>query len=106
VRERFGSIKTERAVSLIAIHTHGIPNVFRSDTIVEAEAARPAGMTKREDWTSLPLVTIDPPDAKDHDDAVFASPIPTRNAGGFILTVAIADVAWYVRPAPPSTAKR
>jgi ribonuclease R len=99
VRERFSSIKSERAVSLIAIHTHGIPNVFRSDTIDEAEAARPAGMTRREDWTSLPLVTIDPPDAKDHDDAVFALPdTDSANRGGFILTVAIADVAHYVTP--------
>jgi ribonuclease R len=99
VRERLGSIKGERAVSLIAIHTHGIPNVFRGAAIAEAEAARPAGMTKREDWTSLPLVTIDPPDAKDHDDAVFAVPdSDSANRGGFILTVAIADVAHYVTP--------
>jgi ribonuclease R len=99
VRERLGSIKGERAVSLIAIHTHGIPNVFRGTAIAEAEGARPAGMTKREDWTSLPLVTIDPPDAKDHDDAVFAVPdSDPANRGGFILTVAIADVAHYVTP--------
>jgi ribonuclease R len=99
VRERLGSIKSERAVSLIAIHTHGIPNDFRSAAIAEAETARPAGMTKREDWTSLPLVTIDPPDAKDHDDAVFAAPdSDPNNRGGFILTVAIADVANYVTP--------
>ena len=99
VRERLGSIKGERAVSLIAIHTHGIPNVFRSAAIAEAEAARAAGMTKREDWTSLPLVTVDPPDAKDHDDAVFAVPdSDPANRGGFILTVAIADVAHYVTP--------
>jgi ribonuclease R len=99
VRERLGSIKSERAVSLIAIHAHGIPNVFRGDTLAEAEAARPAGMNKREDWTSLPLITIDPPDAKDHDDAVFAVPdSDSGNKGGFILTVAIADVAHYVTP--------
>lgn len=99
VRERLGSIKSERAVSLIAIHTHGIPSVFRPDALVEAEAARPATMAKREDWTSLPLVTIDPPDAKDHDDAVFAAPdTDPANRGGFILTVAIADVAHYVTP--------
>jgi ribonuclease R len=99
VRERIGSIKGERAVSLIAIHAHGIPNVFRRETVAEAEAARPAGMERREDWTSLPLVTIDPPDAKDHDDAVFASPdTDPANRGGFILTVAIADVAHYVTP--------
>ena len=99
VRERIGSIKSERAVSLIAIHVHGIPNVFRRETVAEAEAARPAGMERREDWTSLPLVTIDPPDAKDHDDAVFAVPdTDPANRGGFILTVAIADVAHYVTP--------
>jgi ribonuclease R len=99
VRERLGSIKSERAVSLIAIHTHGIPDRFRPETIAEAEAARPAGMSKREDWTNLPLVTIDPPDAKDHDDAVFALPDKDPgNKGGFILTVAIADVAHYVTP--------
>ena len=99
VRERLGSIKGERAVSLIAIHVHGIPNVFRRETLAEAEAARPAGMNNREDWTSLPLITIDPPDAKDHDDAVFALPdSDPGNRGGFILTVAIADVAHYVTP--------
>jgi ribonuclease R len=99
VRERLGPVKGERAVSLIAIHIHGIPNVFRPETLAEAEAARPAGMTKREDWTSLPLVTIDPPDAKDHDDAVFALPDrDSGNKGGFIITVAIADVAAYVTP--------
>ena len=48
---------------------------------------------------TLPFVTIDPPDAKDHDDAVHAVPDPDpRNAGGFIVSVAIADVAHYVRP--------
>ncbi len=54
-------------------------------------------MTHREDWRDLPLVTIDPPDARDHDDAVHAVPDP-EHKGGFVLTVAIADVSWYVRP--------
>jgi ribonuclease R len=99
VRERIGSIKSERAVSLIAIHAHGIPSVFRRETLADAEISRPAGMERREDWTSLPLITIDPPDAKDHDDAVFAtSDTDPANRGGFILTVAIADVAHYVTP--------
>src|SRR5262249_51111695 len=52
-----------------------------------------------EDWRKLPLVTIDPADAKDHDDAVHATPDPdANNPGGHIVTVAIADVAFYVRP--------
>src|SRR5258708_10216467 len=56
-------------------------------------------MADRSDWRALPLVTIDPPDAKDHDDAVHAEPDPDPgNPGGFIVTVAIADVSWYVRP--------
>jgi ribonuclease R len=99
VVERLGSVKSQRAISLIAITAHGIPNVFSAATLHEAETARPAGMDHREDWRALPLVTIDPPDAKDHDDAVHAAPDgDIDNAGGFILTVAIADVAHYVRP--------
>ena len=78
---------------------HEIPHVFRREALAEAEAARPAGLAGREDWRDLPLVTIDPIDAKDHDDAVFAEPdTDPTNPGGFIVTVAIADVAHYVRP--------
>jgi ribonuclease R len=99
VRERLGSLKTERAVSLVAIHAHGIPHAFRQPAVAEAEAARPAQLEGREDWRALPLVTIDPPDAKDHDDAVHAEPdTDAANLNGFVLTVAIADVAHYVRP--------
>ena len=98
VVERLGSLKSERAVSLIAIHAHGIPSVFRREAQMEADAARPATLQGREDWRRLPFVTIDPPDAKDHDDAVHAEPDQApNNPGGFILTVAIADVAHYVR---------
>ena len=99
VVERLGSLKEERAVSLIAIHAHGIPHVFRSETLREAEAAKPAGLAGREDWREAPFVTIDPADAKDHDDAVHATPDrDPKNPGGFILEVAIADVGHYVRP--------
>ena len=99
VEEKLGSLKSERTVSLIAIHAHGIPQVFRRDTLAEAESAKPVGLSGREDWRKLPLVTIDPVDAKDHDDAVHAAPDPDpSNSGGFILTVAIADVGHYVPP--------
>ncbi|CAN5156841.1 ribonuclease R [soil metagenome] len=99
VRERLGSIKSERAVSLIAIHAHGIPHVFQPATIAESEAVRPAGTAGREDWRELPLITIDPADAKDHDDAVHAAgDDDPENPGGHVVTVAIADVAAYVRP--------
>ncbi len=102
VRETLGSVSGERAVSLIALRAHDIPDVFRPEAIAEAEAARPATLRDREDWRDLLLVTIDPPDAKDHDDAVHAAPDPgPDNEGGFVLTVAIADVAHYVTPRSP-----
>ena len=98
VKERLGSVKSEKAVSLIAIYAHNIPNQFPKAVTDEAEAAKPATLQGREDWRELPLITIDPPDAKDHDDAVHAAPDPDpNNAGGYVLTVAIADVAAYVR---------
>jgi len=99
VVERMGSLRSERAVSLIAIHAHGIPSIFRRETLNEAEAAKPATMAHREDWRHVPFVTIDPPDAKDHDDAVYAEPDRSaNNKGGFVVSVAIADVAHYVTP--------
>jgi ribonuclease R len=99
VKERLGSVKSEKAVSLIAIYAHNIPNVFPNDVLAEAEKAEHATLSGREDWRNLPLITIDPADAKDHDDAVHAVPDQDEsNEGGFIVTVAIADVAAYVRP--------
>jgi len=102
VVERLGKVDTERAVSMIALAAHDIPHVFSAAALAEADKARPASMEKREDWRSLPLVTIDPSDAKDHDDAVHAAlDEDPGNPGGFVLTVAIADVAYYVRPGTP-----
>src|SRR4051794_24355547 len=99
VKERLGSLKSEKAVSLIAIHAHEIPQVFSPAALREAEEAKPATLQGREDWRDVPLITIDPPDAKDHDDAVHAQADPDpANKGGYILNVAIADVAFYVRP--------
>jgi ribonuclease R len=99
VKERLGSLSSEKAISLIAIHAHEIPQAFSPSAVREAEAAQPATLKGREDWRELPLVTIDPPDAKDHDDAVHAAPDPDpNNRGGYIVHVAIADVAFYVRP--------
>jgi ribonuclease R len=99
VKERFGSVASEKAISLIAIHAHEIPQAFSPAASREAEEAKPATLKGREDWRDVPLVTIDPPDAKDHDDAVHAEPDRNpNNKGGYIVNVAIADVAFYVRP--------
>ncbi len=99
VVERLGSLKSERAVSLIAINAHAIPHVFPADVIKEAQAAQPVRLAGREDWRDVPFVTIDPADAKDHDDAVQAEPDPDPgNPGGHVIRIAIADVSHYVRP--------
>ncbi|MEJ2036445.1 MAG: RNB domain-containing ribonuclease, partial [Maritimibacter sp.] len=96
---RLGDPSGPRAVSLIAIHQHGIPDDFPDAVIEEADKMKPAGLKGREDLRHLPLVTIDPADARDHDDAVWAHPDDNpKNPGGFVLWVAIADVAHYVTP--------
>ena len=94
-----GNPHSEGAVSMIAIHNLEIPYRFPASVLKEAEAAQEATLKGREDWRNIPLITIDPPDAKDHDDAVHATPDPDlKNPGGHIVTVAIADVAAYVQP--------
>ncbi len=99
VLETVGREDQPRAASLIAIHSHSIPTGFSPAAEAEAEAAKPPTLKSREDLRAVPLVTIDPEDARDHDDAVFAEPdADPKNAGGWIVWVAIADVAAYVRP--------
>ncbi|MCX8499841.1 MAG: RNB domain-containing ribonuclease, partial [Caulobacteraceae bacterium] len=91
-----------RAASLIAIHTHGLPTGFSQDAEDAAEAAEAPTLEGRTDLRHVPLVTIDPIDARDHDDAVYAEPDEDpANQGGWIVWVAIADVAAYVRPGTP-----
>jgi ribonuclease R len=124
VVERVGNMDSPRTISLIAIHDHGIPTEFPKPVIDQAKAALPIsgpfrpshlnGATgtsptsadaregdgpafARIDLRAIPLVTIDPPDARDHDDAVWAGPDDDPgNPGGHVVLVAIADVAHYV----------
>ena len=86
-----------KAFSLIAIHKHGIPFAFNTETLAEGEVAAklPVSADHREDLRHLPIVAIDPIDARDHDDAIWAEP---DGQGGFNAVVAIADVSFYVRP--------
>ena len=96
---RLGEAGSARTVSLMAIHTHGIPDDFPQALLDEADRAKPQGLGNREDLRDVPLLTIDPADARDRDDAVCAMPDPDpANPGGHILWVAIADVAAYVTP--------
>ncbi len=96
---RLGDPSGARAVSLIAIHQHGILDQFPDAVIAEADKAAPVGLQGREDLRDLPLVTIDPIDARDRDDAVYAmADDQPGNPGGHVIWVAIADVAHYVTP--------
>lgn len=97
--EVIGSSTDPKALSLIPIHALGIPTKFSDAALREATKAKPVTLGNREDLRTVPLITIDPEDARDHDDAVFAEPdTDTNNPGGWHAIVAIADVAHYVRP--------
>ena len=76
---------------------HGIEELHSPQAVEEAEAygaTVPEEMLKgREDLTHIPLPTIDPEDARDHDDAVW---VERTKDGGYELWVAIADVSSYV----------
>ncbi len=97
VIEIFGDPLAPKSFSLIAISKHGIPNVFQQETLDEAQVAAklPLSTEHREDLRHLPIIAIDPADARDHDDAIWAKP---DGKGGFQAIVAIADVSYYVRP--------
>lgn len=100
---RIGSLKSEKAISHIALHEYEIPHIFPQDVLAACADAPEATIdAHREDWCEIPFITIDPADAKDHDDAVFAEVDDNNaNAGGFIVSIAIADVCSYVRPSTP-----
>jgi len=99
IREVVGAIDDPRAASILAIHAHGIPMGFSEEEDREAHDAKPPTVKGRTDLRRLPLITIDPEDARDHDDAVFAEPDDDpKNPGGVRVWVAIADVAAYVTP--------
>ncbi|WP_019833666.1 ribonuclease R [Sphingomonas sp. PR090111-T3T-6A] len=103
VTERLGDPFAPRSFSLIAIHKFGIPDVFPEAALEEADrSARQTLGEGREDLRHLPIVAIDPADARDHDDAIWAAPDEDAdNEGGWKAIVAIADVSFYVRPGTP-----
>jgi len=99
ILEVIGREDEPRAASIIAIYAHGIPVGFSEAAEAEANAAQAPTLVGRADLREVPFITIDPMDARDHDDAVYAEPdVDPNNAGGWIVWVAIADVAAYVRP--------
>lgn len=97
VIEVVGDPLAPKSFSLIAIAKHGIPHIFPDEVLEEAPRAAKLKLSEkaREDLRQLPIVAIDPADARDHDDAIWAEP---DGQGGFNAVVAIADVSFYVRP--------
>ena len=99
ILETIGREDDPRAASLIAIHTHGVPMGFSEAVEREAEDQDLPTLKGRDDLRDIPFITIDPADARDHDDAVYATrDDDPKNEGGWVVWVAIADVAAYVRP--------
>jgi ribonuclease R len=97
VKARLGALSDPGAVSLIAIRAHDLPTAFPDEVVRLADRAVVPTLGDRVDLRDVPLVTIDGEDARDFDDAVYAEP----DGDGWRLLVAIADVAWYVRPNDP-----
>lgn len=99
VKEVIGRESDPRAASILAMHTHGISEGFSEEEEAQAKAAQKPTLKGRTDLRDVPLITIDPEDARDHDDAVYAQPdTDEKNAGGWRVWVAIADVSAYVTP--------
>ena len=98
ILEVIGHEDDPRCASIMAVHAHGLKLGFSSGAELEATGARPPTLEGRTDLRDLPLITIDPEDARDHDDAVYAhADEDPENPGGHVIWVAIADVAAYVR---------
>lgn len=102
IKEIIGRESDPRAASILAMHTHGITEGFSPEEEAQANAAQKPTLKGRTDLRDIPLITIDPEDARDHDDAVYATPdTDEKNKGGWRVWVAIADVAAYVTPGSP-----
>ncbi|MCU0781581.1 MAG: VacB/RNase II family 3'-5' exoribonuclease, partial [Akkermansiaceae bacterium] len=86
---------------LAVIRRHGLRTAFPEDVLAAArttpEVPDAAEIQRRKDWRDQLVITIDPGDAKDHDDAIWLR----RHARGWTLAVHIADVAHYVKPGSP-----
>ncbi|MBV8972972.1 MAG: RNB domain-containing ribonuclease, partial [Sphingomonadaceae bacterium] len=98
VVEVLGDPFAPRSLSLIAIHAKGLPHRFSEAATEQAEWAAHKPLSEREDLRHLPILTIDPADARDHDDAVWAAPrlADDGSRAGWDAIVAIADVSFYV----------
>ena len=90
----------------IMVRKHQLPRIFPEQVLAEASAvAKPnppsddaEEAARREDFRSLPIVTIDGETARDFDDAVLVRRLTEDAEAAWELQVHIADVSHYVRP--------
>lgn len=97
--KNLGAADTPGLAILTIVHKFGLATAFPQDVLREVDsfsAAVPDGeLAVREDWRDRDVVTIDPDDARDFDDAIWVQQLA---GGGWELAVHIADVSYYVRP--------
>ncbi|MEK0445991.1 MAG: ribonuclease [Verrucomicrobiota bacterium] len=95
--ERLGPAGAKGVDVQALIRRFDLPERFEAEVEREAlaipEALSPSDWEGREDYRGQPVITIDPDDAKDFDDAIHVE----RLGGGWLLSVHIADVSHYVR---------
>jgi ribonuclease R len=92
----------EPGVDIISvIHRFGLRTSFPDNVLAEARAVpeepEPSEIARRKDWRDKLVITIDPADAKDHDDAIWLE----KTRSGWTLAVHIADVSHYIKPGSP-----
>ena len=102
VSEVLGWPDTPGVDMLSIVHKHGLRNEFPDPVLNEAKAFGDVVTEKdiqdRDDWRENIVITIDPHDAKDFDDAIS---VQKMNNGDWQLGVHIADVSHYVKPNSP-----
>lgn len=98
----FGAADEPRAELLAVLAKYGIRDDFPPAALAQAEAAPGAVAASeigiRDDLRGRLILTMDPEDARDHDDAIEARALA---GGGFEIGVHIADVSYYVPPDSP-----
>jgi ribonuclease R len=103
VVEVLGRAGDPKVDTTAVVRSLGIPDQFPEDALAEAREQamkfREDDLTGREDFTKQLVITIDPVDAKDFDDAV--SLTKDADTGHWQLTVHIADVAHFISPGGP-----
>ncbi|MDR0483761.1 MAG: VacB/RNase II family 3'-5' exoribonuclease [Alphaproteobacteria bacterium] len=85
------------SASMLSVYQYNLRHEFSSEILELAKNFTAVSPEGRRDIRDIPLVTIDDETAKDFDDAIFAKKIEDRE-DTYKIYVAIADVAYYVKP--------